>query len=178
MHMAYNHTSSTVYTLYLNTYRRSHAYRKRHMCIFAFSHRQTFCLHSKCHIFLLIPLPDRKMCIAHWHIFSSIALCHSVEFQMHLSICVPSHVCREAFVKHTPTHYCARIWIQVQPNLCLPFLTVNCALFPSLSPPFISHCHSHLFCVSVSAFLFWALGKKITEKEKWREKERKCRVGF
>lgn len=155
--------------------------------MFALSLCQTVCLHGKCHAFGLISLAARKKgfaplphVFAHWHIFPSIALCHSIKFQMHLSIWVPSDVCGGAFffveyTPHTHTHMqreldpgAAPICAFISVLSTLPFLSC----FLSLS---FSHCHR--IC---SIFLFQlffsglqARGKKSRRKRmtKTRRKE-------
>ncbi len=132
----------------------------------------------------LAPLPH---VFAHWHIFPSIALCHSIEFKC---IC-PSGSLRmcaeERFFCHIHSH--TQNWIQVRPQSVpfIPFLSTLPLIF-LLSLPSFSHCH-HIF----STFLFQPFlfglqeGKKHGER-KWqrhRDREKKsqesagrdCRLG-
>ncbi len=179
---------------YTNTKESAFLKSPSHACIFALSLCQTLCIHGKCHAFWLISLTTRKIrfaplphVFAHWHIFPSIALCHSIEFQMHLSIWVPSDVCRRTFFCHIHSH--AQNWIQVRPQSVpfIPFLSTLPLIF-LLSLPSFSHCH-HIFSTFLFQLFFFGLqeGKKHGER-KWqrhRDREKKsqesagrdCRLG-
>lgn len=155
------------------------------MCIFALCLCETLCLHGKCHAFRLISLTARKIrfaplphVFAHWHIFPSIALCHSIEFRMHLSIWVPSDVCRRTFFFcHTPPHteldpgaapICGFYSFSVNSTSHFPALFLTAIIF-SLS-----------FCFSFS-FLGSEEGKtqrkKMTKTQRREKKgQGKCRV--
>ncbi len=112
---------------------------------------------------------------AHWHIFPSIALCHSIEFQMHLSIWVPSDVYKITFfLSHTPTH---RTGSRCGPNLCLLFIFCQLCLSFScfLSPLFLSV----LFKGSKKGTNMEKVNDKDTETEKKSQESagRDCRLG-
>lgn len=131
-----------------------------------------------------IYMPDRKMCIApshvfaHWHIFSSIALCHSVEFQMHLSICVPSRARAEKRSSNTHPHNT----VLESGSRCSPICAFLSLLSSVLSFSSISHSYfslpSRLFCVSVSAFLVFARRRKILRKRNGERKKESAESDF